>query len=96
MVNNYNKYLLEYLRWRVETDKGQIITVSSSKIHKFLKWKRNITVSRHILGHCLREFFNGADIVVRRFYGGHKGGCLVFQLNKEDLKRWLDEHLEGN
>jgi len=96
MVNNYNKYLLDYLKWRVETDKGQIITVSASKIHKFLKWKRNIIVSRHTLGHYVRKFFNGLDVVERKFIRRHKGSRLIFQLNKEDLKRWLDEQLGGN
>jgi len=92
--NNYNKYLIDYLKWRVETDKGQIITVSLRKIAKFHKIPPLKFVFSFLRRRSLENVFKELGLSGYQVWRIGKKERYCFY--KEDLKRWLDEQLGGN
>ena len=90
----YNKYLIEYLKWRVETDKGQMITVSLRKIAKFHKIPQSKFILSFLRGRSLENVFK--ELGLNGYQVWRIGKKQLFCFNRGDLKRWLDERLEGN
>jgi len=90
----YYKYLIDYLKWRVETDKGQMITVSLRKIAKFHKIPQSKFILSFLRGRSLKNVFK--ELGLSGYHLWRIGKKQLFCFYKEDLKRWLDEHLEGN
>ena len=91
--NDIYNYLLNYLKYRVETDRGQTITISAKKLAKFYRVPPSKFTG--FGGKPFKMILQDLGLLgmVRIWRIGKKQ---LFCFYKEDLKRWLDERLEGN